>query len=70
MPAVRKTPSIDELARAYHEICREMINQQIGLITKPTQPYIEWDQLTDDQKNGRYFIAEQLLLKYTIRVKP
>jgi hypothetical protein len=70
MPAERKHPTIETLARAYHEICREMITKQIGLITKPTQPYLEWDQLTDDQKKGRYFIAEELLKKYTIREKP
>lgn len=60
---------IEKLAKEYHEICREMIEKQIGLITKPTRPYIEWEDLTEDQKDGRRFIAESLLSKYKMEVK-
>ncbi len=57
---------VKTLAKEYHEICREMVEKQIGMITKPTRPYIEWDDLTGDQKDGRRFIAKKLLEKYTI----
>ncbi|KKN56973.1 hypothetical protein LCGC14_0566950 [marine sediment metagenome] len=60
---------IEKLAKEYHEICREMIERQIGLITKPTRPYIEWKDLTEDQKDGRRFIAKNLLVKYNISDK-
>lgn len=66
---IPKTPEIDDLAKVYHEICREMINNGIGLITIPTKPYIEWNELTEDQKCGRRFIAWKLLEKYTISEK-
>lgn len=59
----------EQLAREYHEICREMINKQIGMITAPTRSYIEWDELTDDMKLGRYFIAEELLKRFEIKMK-
>ena len=64
-----KSMEIEKLAQIYHEICREMINKQIGLITKPTIPYIEWKDLTEDQKNGRRFIAQKLLERYEISEK-
>lgn len=57
---------IEKVAREYHEICRELVNKQIGMITKPTRPYIEWDDLTDEMKEGRRFIAEKLIHKYKI----
>lgn len=60
---------VEELAKIYHEVCREMVNKQIGMITKPTQPYIEWDNLTDDQRKGRLFIAEELLKRLLITDK-
>ena len=60
--------NIEELAKEYHEICREMIEKQIGLITKPTRPYIEWEDLTEDQKDGRRFIAKNLIKKYNITI--
>ena len=59
---------IETLAKDYHEICREMIERQIGLITKPTRPYIEWVDLTEDQRDGRRFIAKKLLAKFNITV--
>ena len=43
------------------------MEKQIGMITKPTQPYIEWDNLTENQKEGRRFIARELLNKFKIR---
>jgi len=55
---------IETLAKQYHEICREMVDKQIGMITKPTQPYIEWDALTEQQKDGRRFIAKNLLKRF------
>lgn len=57
---------IEALAKLYHEICREMVEKQIGMITKPTQPYIEWADLTENQKMGRRFIAQKLLEKLEI----
>ena len=57
---------IEALAKEYHEICREMVEKQIGMITKPTRPYIEWDDLTEDQKDGRRFIAKQFLARFHI----
>jgi len=54
---------VETLAKIYHEACREMVNKQIGMITKPTVPYIEWDNLTEDQKNGRRFISSELLTR-------
>lgn len=57
---------IEQLAKDYHEICREMVEKQIGMITKPTKPYIEWDELTEDMKKGRMFIAEKLLEKFNM----
>jgi hypothetical protein len=65
----KKVTDVETLAKEYHEICREMANNGIGMITKPTQPYIEWDQLTEDQKNGRRFIAEKVLLKWDLFLK-
>ena len=59
---------IEELAKDYHEICREMVEKQIGMITKPTRPYIEWDELTEEQKDGRRFIAKSLLNKFKMEV--
>jgi hypothetical protein len=56
----------EKIAREYHEICRQMVDEQIGMITKPTRPYIEWDDLTEDMKKGRMFIAEKLIEKYGI----
>ena len=55
---------VEELAKDYHEICREMVEKQIGMITKPTRPYIEWDDLTEEQKDGRRFIAKSFLDKF------
>ncbi len=60
---------IESLAKEYHEICREMVEKQIGMITKPTRPYIEWDNLTEEQKEGRRFIAKGLLIKFDIIIK-
>lgn len=60
---------IEELAKIYHEICREMVNKNIGLITKPTQPYIEWQDLTESQKEGRRFIAKQLISKFDMKLR-
>ena len=60
---------IESLAKEYHEICREMVEKQIGMITKPTRPYIEWDDLTEEQKEGRRFIAKGLLIKFDIIIK-
>lgn len=57
---------IEQLAKDYHEICRELVEKQIGMITKPTQPYIEWNDLTEKQKDGRRFIAEKLIAKFKI----
>lgn len=62
----KKITNVETLAKEYHEICREMVNKGIGMITKPTQPYIEWQDLTEDQKNGRRFIAQQLLTKFQL----
>jgi len=61
----KKQGAIECLAREYHEACREMVNNQIGMITKPTQPYLEWDELTEAQKGGRRFIAKYFLDRYT-----
>jgi hypothetical protein len=61
--------NIEQLAKEYHEICREMVENQIGMITKPTKPYIEWDDLTEDQKDGRRFIAKKLLETYDMKEK-
>jgi len=61
--------NVETLAKEYHEICREMVNKQIGMITKPTQPYLEWDELTESQKDGRRFIAAQLLKQYYLLYK-
>ncbi len=58
---------IEELAKDYHEICREMVEKQIGMITKPTRPYIEWNDLTEEQKDGRRFIAKKLILNFIIK---
>ena len=55
---------VEEVAKEYHEMCRELVNNQVGMITKPTRPYIEWDDLTDEMKQGRFFIAEKLIKKY------
>lgn len=52
---------IDAVAMIYHEICRDMVNNQIGMITKPTRPYIEWNDLDDDMKAGRRFVAWNLM---------
>lgn len=57
------------IAKEYHEICREMVEKQIGMITKPTRPYIEWDKLTENQKDGRRFIAKKILEKYKLVLK-
>lgn len=57
---------IERVAREYHEICRELVNEQIGMITKPTRPYIEWDELTVEMKTGRMFIAKKLIEKYNL----
>ena len=57
---------IEELAQAYHEACREMVNSGTGMITKPTRPYIEWKDLTEDQKNGRRLVARNLLAQFVI----
>jgi len=69
MNKVEIKEKIEKLAKEYHEICREMVNQQIGMITKPTQPYIEWNALTEEQKEGRRFIIESLLEKFVIYPK-
>jgi transcription elongation factor Elf1 len=66
---VCSTMDIETLAKAYHEICREMVNKQIGMITKPTQPYIEWVDLTEEQRNGRRFVAQKFLELYRIEPK-
>ena len=58
--------TVEEIAKTYHEICREMVNKQIGMITKPTRPYIEWDELTEDAKKGRMFIALKLKEEYKL----
>jgi hypothetical protein len=58
--------SILKFAMFYHEICREMVNKQIGMITKPTQPYIEWKDLTDEQKKGRIFVGMKLNTFYKL----
>lgn len=55
---------LERIARNYHEFCREMVNSGIGMITKPTQPYIEWDDLTKEMKEGRMFIAQKFLDTY------
>jgi len=60
---------VEYLAKEYHEICREMVEKQIGMITKPTRPYIEWDDLTEEQKDGRRFIARRLLHIFKISLK-
>lgn len=57
---------IEKIAIEYHEICREMVEKQIGMITKPTRPYIEWEDLTEDMKDGRRFIAKKLIEKYNL----
>ena len=46
-----------------------MVIKQIGMITTPTTPYIEWNDLTDEQRKGRLFIAGELLKKYIIKEK-
>lgn len=51
----------ESIAKQYHEICREMVNNQIGMITKLTQPYIEWKDLSDEQRDGRRFVAENII---------
>jgi len=61
-----KEERVERIAKDYHEICREMVNSGIGMITKPTQPYIEWKDLTENQKDGRRFIAKKLIDKYNI----
>ncbi len=61
---VSEYPTVEQIARDYHEICREMVNKETGMITKPTSPYIEWDDLTPEQREGRYFIARGLLERY------
>jgi len=57
---------IEKIAREYHEICRKMVNEQIGMITKPDRPYIEWHELTAEMKSGRLFIAKELIKKYNL----
>ena len=57
---------IEVVARDYHEMCREMVNSGIGMITKPTQPYIEWDDLTTEMQLGRLFIAKKIIDKYNL----
>ena len=63
-------PTAEELAKEYHDICRVMVSQmQNTMIMKPTRPYIPWADLTEDQKDGRLFIARQLLERFTIHQK-
>lgn len=57
---------VETLAKDYHEICREMVNKQIGMIIKPSQSYIEWKDLTEEQKEGRKFVARGFLKLYTM----
>ena len=65
-----KKPTIEELAMSYHEICRELVNQnQDKMITKPKVPYIEWKDLSDEQKEGRRLVARRLLEKYIIQTQ-
>ena len=67
---ITQEEKIEQLAKDYHEACREMVtHMQNTMITKPNVPYLEWDQLTDDQKNGRRFIAKELLTKYEMKRK-
>jgi hypothetical protein len=57
---------IEMIAKEYHEMCREMVNKQIGMITAPTTPYIEWKDLSENQRDGRRFIAKKILEKWTL----
>jgi hypothetical protein len=58
---------VEKFARAIHEINRDLVNNHPDLlITHPTSPYIEWDDLTPDQKKGRLFIARRLIEQFAV----
>ena len=59
-----------KIAKQYHAICKRLVqDQQKWMIAKPTQPYVEWNDLSPDQLKGRLFIAEQLLDHFHISPK-
>jgi flagellar hook-associated protein FlgK len=60
--------NIEDLSIFYHNVASKelVVNNTKNLITKPTTPFIEWKDLTDEQKDGRRIMMGCLLKEYRI----
>lgn len=59
-------PSAEELARALHEAGREAVEKGAVINKVPGQPFFEWDEITEQAREGRRIQARYLLERYTI----
>jgi len=61
---------LEELCIFYHNVATKelVVHNAKGLITKPQdqKPFIEWNGLTEDQKEGRRVMMRLLLKQYHI----
>jgi len=62
--------SLNDLSIFYHNVATKelVVNNQKNLITKPVdqKPFIEWKDLTPEQKTGRMIMMDCLLKEYRI----
>lgn len=61
--------NVETLARELHEAGREAVEK--GKLVKkiPGERFLEWDEITDDAREGRKIQARYLLHKFTITEK-
>jgi len=61
---------IDKLAKILHEAGREAVEKKKTVVAslglKTPSKFLEWDEITEDAKEGRRIQARYLLTRYSI----
>ncbi|KKL96743.1 hypothetical protein LCGC14_1841440 [marine sediment metagenome] len=64
---------VEYLAKELHEAGREAVERKKTVVAslglKTPNKFLEWDDLTEEQKDGRRFIARRLLHIFKISLK-
>jgi len=59
-------PTVEELAMNLHEAAREAVNKQKLLKKFEGERFFEWNEISEDAREGRRIIARYLLRQYYI----
>ena len=68
---LKKIVTIEDLAKGLHEAARDLVvNHPEQMITaKKGYKFVEWDELTEDQKEGKRLQARYLVENFIIEIE-